>query len=520
MAKSKKKEIVYPIPKAELYHGDSPLTIAAAKELIGWAEEPEGEDWGEIYVKEIHKLLGIKVRLINNTSNRILVTGALRKYLQDILQRCWRFNMDSIVIGKYGQIMSGQHRLLALILAEYTRLKDIEHWKKTQPDELTMECLIGFGVEETDDVFRTLNVGATATVADTLFRSQMMSSVTFVDRKGIAKIMERSVNVLWERLGYKRDQWAPVQTTSESYMFIEDHPSLLECAIHIHALSLGDGFSSLKIPTGTATALMYLQSVGNSDAEAYHLARFKGKASEKLLNLDAHQSAADFWTGITAGTGEYANVQGALSNYQDAGCSTDVMVATVINAWNKQQDGESLKDVTVDLVQIEGSEPPRYFVETSYKILGLDKGELDYKDSGEEAGGDDQTAPDPEENTRANGKPKKWKRTKQWLEKLTEENEGHLLIFRGEDYCVMYGEHAMQASPVLVIDLEDGGDKLKQITFPLDELDLQAGNLVRTGFTVRIVGGEHNEIIEDFVVEEPKKKSPAKKKKKAAAAAK
>lgn len=519
--KNKKKELVYPEPKAELYFGDEALTVQAAKDLLGWIEEPEGEDWGEDYSKEVFKLIGIKVRMTNNISNRIIVMSALKKYVQDILECCWKFNMDSIVIGKFGQIMSGQHRLIAFIIAEYMRLKHPEHWSKKHPKELTLECLIGCGVEETDDVFRTLNTGATATVADTLFRSQMLASVPMEDRKAVAKTLERSTNILWDRMGYRADLWAPEKTTSESYMLIEDHPSLLECAIHINKLSKEKTFDNRRIPAGSATALMYLMATSGSDGEEYHVARYKGKASEKLLNLERYQTAEEFFKGIFLSESEYEGVWAQLAQYVTENVSTEILIATLCNSWNIMLTGDPLSDVSVSIGQIENSDPPQFYLTERYLVGGVDKGVLQQPqapESGGEAGGDDQVQNDPE-TPKKGGKAKKWKRTTAWLEKLHEANAGFLLVFKEPECCLMLGEDAMEAAPILVLDLEDTPDKIKQISFPLDELSLQAGNLVRVGKQVRVVEEDH-ETVSDFVIEKKAKATKPKGKKQQGAAAK
>jgi len=101
-----------------------------AKHLLGWedeegyalryvAEHPKVKaakvSYGDDYLLKDGK--GRKVRCHRNSKNRPFDELHCRKLAQDILQGKWEFNCETIIISRVGEVHSGQHRLIALVLA-------------------------------------------------------------------------------------------------------------------------------------------------------------------------------------------------------------------------------------------------------------------------------------------------------------------------------------------------------------------------------------------------------------------
>lgn len=85
----------------------------------------------------------------NRNKNRKVSDGTVLKYAEDIRQRRWRINGETIVMGKTGNILDGQHRLLAIIEAK-----------------MPIEAFVVSGVD--DETFETLDSGRQRTPADVL----------------------------------------------------------------------------------------------------------------------------------------------------------------------------------------------------------------------------------------------------------------------------------------------------------------------------------------------------------------
>jgi hypothetical protein len=131
--------VVYPEEDVQMFacrEGKKPLYAEDAKKALGWEEENEKGQFGDKYLF-INPFNKKKVRCTYNVNNRPFDIPTALKYLQTIMKRRWKFNLETIIIGRFGSVLSGQHRLIALVLAEYARMcEDIpeggdESWKTT-----------------------------------------------------------------------------------------------------------------------------------------------------------------------------------------------------------------------------------------------------------------------------------------------------------------------------------------------------------------------------------------------------
>ncbi len=377
MAKSKKapkRDVKYPELSSDILVGDKALTIEQSMELIGWQEEPEGEQWGADHCAIISKMYGKKVRLLNNAFNRPIPIGSLKQYIQEILQGNWILNGENMILGCTGQVMSAQTRLCAHILAEKERLENLAHWKSIHPNPIVLETFIAYGVEETDQVFRTLNTGKPATVSDTLYRSPLLAAVASEDRNKVAKVLDRAIGKLWHRLGYDIDQWADIRTNTEAQVFLVNHATLVDCCTYLHGENKEGGISDV-VPLGTASALFYLMAASGSDHDAYHEARAKGKASEKKVDLKNYSKAEKFWFDLAHDEAWTVPIKDKIAAYVTQGLGIAVREAVLCLAWKQYLAEEEITVKSLKVALTPKKDDQVQYLAENYPIDGIDRGD-------------------------------------------------------------------------------------------------------------------------------------------------
>lgn len=330
-------EAKYPKLNALWKVGEKALTFEEAKKYLGWREDTPEEKFTEF---DIELPNGRRVIFDNNKKNRPWNNMQLKVLRQEHLNRNWRMNPDGIGIGMFESIMSGQHRLRSFCEAEIERQNDPKKWSE---EPLTMECVIVLGLDESDETFRILNTGAPATAADAFYRQGLFPKHVKNNRAKLCQVLETAIKCLWVRTGANKDGYAPESTNSEKVDFYERHPKTAECVVHIfESYSSGKGHSKRMSP-GAAAALMWLMGCSGTDADGK--AKYRKSPKDKTLDWSLMDKAADFWTMLCKGEGEFEIVRDAL----DKLCSDDEPLAglyerkTVIaRAWNLFRAGETI----------------------------------------------------------------------------------------------------------------------------------------------------------------------------------
>lgn len=407
-AEAPEQPILHPEVSVTLAVGPDAVTAEKAKELLGW-EETEEKDG---VVPELLSLLGKRVRLRRNTRNRYLTPRWLQTLRQEHLNKRWRFNGEAIVIGKYGNMLSGQHRLLSLILAEHERNdgENANHWKEVWPGPVSMETLIVYGVEETDDTFKTLNTGKVGTFAEFLFRHEMLSKYKAGDRKDLAKMVDFAVRLLWSRTGEKLNAFHPTRTHAEAEDFILRHPKLLRCVKHIYDENQRqkDDDGKLEAPPigkylspGYASAMCYLMAASKTDAVKYLDEDRHGKACDLSLIEKAEQFWIDLAQGVRGPLKHVCNAIAALSD-PETGSSASLAekLAVFVLAWGAYSTGKMPTPKDLDLTEFytEDEDGIKEFHGDHLAIGGIDNATVSNKASdsdeddeaeGEEAEGEE-----------------------------------------------------------------------------------------------------------------------------------
>lgn len=334
-APADERTVVYPKPTVVLAYGDNAVTSTKMKELLGWEEEPEGGSWGEEFLAKDFR--GKKIRLTMNSHNRPFDRKHAEGLAYDHLNRRWRFNGESMVFGKYGNALSGQHRGFALVLAQQMLDEaNSDVWKENWPGgELTMETVLVFGVEELPEVTRTLDNVKPRSLADVLFTdSGVFANAKASERNVLVRVVDYAVRMLWERTGALNNAWAPRRTHGEALDFLSRHPSVFRCVESVVKTDKEKVIASY-FGAGTAAALMYLMSSADSDGGKYHKATVPG---EKLMKLNLAEKAKEFWSLFARGSMELQPLRLAISQTVDAEtmkpATPEEKLAAVIKCWN------------------------------------------------------------------------------------------------------------------------------------------------------------------------------------------
>lgn len=327
--KSGEREVIYDKIVVSKAVGDDAIMPEKAKKLLGW-EETDDKDAAMLIDREKRKIF-----LANNTNNRPLSMPHVETLAQEIKQGRWRLNGESLVIGKTGLIGSGQHQLVALILAEQDRTvgPDSAKLRKTNPNPYSIEKIIVYGIDESDEVFNTLDTGRGRSLADVIYRAHYFSEfkvpaeggnrkLSKSEHAAISKMCENAIRLVWSRTGVE-DAFGLRRTHSESLAFLDRHKRIVECVNHIYVETMDTNIGAIMSP-GYAAGLMYLMASSGSIKEGYYKA---DPRSERRLNFDRFDKAAEFWTLLVANAPELRAVREAIAMYRNENTGTAATTA-------------------------------------------------------------------------------------------------------------------------------------------------------------------------------------------------
>lgn len=351
------REVIFPKYDAKIYAGDKALTVEQAKKLLGWEEETEENKLKEWTLKDEN---GTPVVCKNNDHNRPFTESWCRTIAQDILNRHYAPlgpNGETIIIGKTGRVLSGQHRLIALVLAnQIWEGPQKFHWEEKWPTAPTMETFVAYGVDESDETTRTLDNVRPRTLSDVLFVGQDYGKYKGKDRKTLCNMMDYAVRLLWHRTGADCDAFAPKRTHSEALDFISRHPRIIRAVKHIFEENkeqiFGTGMkSTIRIGPGYAAGLLYLMGASTSDLDSY---RNMDPPGEKKVKWDNWDRAEEFWVELAKGVkGELKpaiHAMAGLANEETGtGGTMAERTAILCKAWNVFAKKQKLRDKDVEL---------------------------------------------------------------------------------------------------------------------------------------------------------------------------
>lgn len=367
---STKREVIYPQVQVRLCQEPKPLTVAMAKELLGWQPESENIKFGNAFL--LNDFTGAKVRCFNNVINRPLYRSQLALLKQEILRRNWRLNGEPIIIGATGLVLNGQHTLLALILASQEWEAQRGKWKGFWEVEPTIEKLVITGIDEQDETVNTMDTCKARSFADVLYRSHHFADRKEHERRNLARITDYAVRMLWDRTGAGEGAYSIFRTHSESLALIERHPRLLASVAHIFEENGTENhIRQLAGSVGAAAGLLYLMASSKTEREK---STNDGYAqvdlpSEAQLDFSRWDAACEFWVLLAANAREMQIVRDVLAGML-AECKTTSLerISLVILAWNAFIAKKPLTEKSLELSYIADGDGELHLAE--YPTLG------------------------------------------------------------------------------------------------------------------------------------------------------
>jgi hypothetical protein len=402
------RDVVHPEVTSKICSGEESMTADQAMELLGW-EEVNGA------ASHFQDLDGKKIRCDNNDTNRPLYMSNVKTIMQDILRGKFYLNCENMIIGRTGQVLNAQHRLIALVFASQAWAKDKakykEHWPNTPP---TIETLLALGANEDDIVVNTMDTAKPRTLANVLYRHELLADLKPHIRIKVARYVEWAIKMLWFRTGAKVNAFGVLRTHSESLEFIDRHPRILECVKHVAEEDGKDNKIKMWLPVGAAGALLYLMSAGNSSLVEY---QGSDKPGEDTLNWDLYDDACDFWVELAGGGAKLKPLRSAMVDITDTdgGGSFAERCALIIKAWNCLVDGNKITPGKLKL-EYEIDEAGFSHMSETPTLGGIDVG--DPKEAEVATEDDDDSSP---EKSKGKANAKKFKPGTKWI--INEPNE-------------------------------------------------------------------------------------------------
>ena len=361
--KGEERKVIYDRPSVELFWTEGkkgPMTADIAKELLGWEEEGTAK-FSSGCCQEIRLIAGVKVRLHRNTINRPLYTDMLRQLRQEILRRRWQRNLESIVIGQYGNVTQGQHRLIALVLAcvewESDREKYAQWWPDSPP---TIETLVAYGAEETDAVLNTYDTGKPRSFSDAIYHMGLLADLPGKERQIQGRMIDYAVRLIWLRTGASvGDTFKIKRNHTEGIDFFNRHPRILECVRHVRAESGDKNNLVLYCSPGYLSGLLYLFGCSGSDQDAYF--QREPVPSEEVLDWSHWNRAQDFIVLLAKRADEVQAVRRAFAGVENP--TNPERWALLVKAWCAFRDHEPITDKTLRLERREDEDGVKHLDE-------------------------------------------------------------------------------------------------------------------------------------------------------------
>lgn len=335
------KEIIYPDLCVLLYQSKIKIprdllkiTADRAKTLLGWETEDEYfERFRKQYPDAVREAClfkdyllkdreGKKVRCWRNSKNRPFSESWADALCQDILNKQWRFNGETIIISKTGVDLSGQHRLVALVLAamDWHGPNSLHHQKKWS-EEPYIEALVVAGVEEDQELVNTLDNVRSRTISDVFYTSPIFSDMAKDQRKKASNMLQNAVNFMWKRTVVSHSGTDIYQTHSTSVEFLDRHKKLTEFVRYFLDLDDKNALSKVGLGSmGLCSTLCYYQASSLSDPDEYLAEEVP---SEATLNWDNENKAKRFWKEIADNTALFKPLRDGLACLTDPDTDKD-----------------------------------------------------------------------------------------------------------------------------------------------------------------------------------------------------
>ena len=264
-----------------------------------------------------------KALLELNTTNRPLSQSQVKLYANEMLRGKWKLNGEAIIFGTddegYDSIISGQHRLHALILANKLYAASPDSYENATL-ELHTVVIYGVNIETADSV----DLGMMRKHGHVIYRDEFVDKVipkewsnTNSRKAKWCNTLAGAARLVWLRCGGATVSSAPKFIVSEMMEFIKDeHTNLCKFVSAILSASEEEG-AGLKISIPYVAGLCYMASL-DSEGNIH-------KPTMETL-LDSMLSIAQ--NAVTPGSAEHA----------------------IVTYWNKLFSTPGSKDRDLDIV--------------------------------------------------------------------------------------------------------------------------------------------------------------------------
>lgn len=281
--------------------------------------------------------------LATNNRNRPKKSGAIKRYLEDIIRRKWDLTGEPIILDTNGQLINGQNRCFSLIKAEQMRLKNPKEYEKTYGHRgpIRIPMVIISGVKAA--AFRSMDSGEKRSGPDMMFCARLFDTMkdaqgkpkySDADKKKLSRILATAIRTVWLRTGGMKISDAPSFPPSEMQeFFAEHHPELLSAVTYTYDADAGreQRISSLVSPANMA-AVLYLAAVSTSDAREVQ----DGGELDFSLLPEAQQFVEEFasGTGLEEGNPALALRRAYMAQIKDKSTSRnrDVVLNMMVKA--------------------------------------------------------------------------------------------------------------------------------------------------------------------------------------------
>ncbi len=285
-------EVPLKVNGVEVPMGKLKITATLARKILGWETEteytirktaadpqvkPEAAVFGEEFLLTDEN--GDKVKCWCNGKNRPFNETWSRTLAQSVLNRQYLFNRETIIIDGdlgTGDVDSGQHRLVGLVLADQIRKKKpqvwVKHWRENE--ECFIESLVVSGGPPMDHKVRsTLDQVRPRNLSDVLYTSDIFSKLSLAEKKECSRMLSKAIDFLWERTRAgdgENNPYMKYQSNQASLDFLERHPRLVECVNHLFEENKSRGISKLdSLSPGECAAMMYLAGSCKTNGDDY-----------------------------------------------------------------------------------------------------------------------------------------------------------------------------------------------------------------------------------------------------------
>lgn len=290
----------------------------------------------------------------NNLDNRHFGLGDATAYAFDVLGHQegdkivsdWHDNYESCTYDRRGAIVSIQHRLAALLIAEKMRQVDLHrlangqerkyHFPLNMRSSARMPLFIVYGVAATESLRESVDKGRPRKGHDALFIKMRKdgSNRSASERKGLATAIATAAKVVWTRFGGKVVADRTKFPTPELMQFLRNHPKfseIVETVVNFnveHDRSIGN---FIAVPQWAG--LVYMFATSGTDP-------LSGKLDLSRLDL-ADKFTEEFATGADLPAGHPALVlrDAYLADKSGGTRDRDLILNRAVMAWKHRVDG-------------------------------------------------------------------------------------------------------------------------------------------------------------------------------------